>query len=208
MHKLLNTQRGFSLIELAVVLLILALLAGGVVSVLRIQQEQKVLTETRAVLNDAREALFAYAEVHKGLPCPDTDGDGLKNDGCSDTVRGKVPWKNLGLSRGDDAWNQALHYVVSKELVEGVLFKLTQGASGVTIVDNTSATGTPNADTIAFAIWSNGIDGIDGSAGKSSTNTEVVAGSTTATVDDIVTWGSKYVLFGRILQAGQTLSVN
>ncbi|MFT3733861.1 MAG: type II secretion system protein [Rhodocyclaceae bacterium] len=211
MYKLLSAQRGFSLIELAVVMLILALLAGGVVSVLRIQQEQKVLTETKAVLNEAREALFAYAESHKGLPCPDTDTapDGLINTGCGTTIRGFLPWKDLGLSRGEDGWNQTLRYVVSKDLVEGKLAKLTDGSSGVKLAEDASApSATVTIGAVAFSVWSVGPDGINGSEGESATSNTIYTGSSATPADDIVTWGSKFVLFGRILQAGQTLSVN
>lgn len=61
---------GFTLIEVAVGLVIMGLAAAGMVMVLSKQSEQRKLTETRVALAGARDALLAYVAAHGRLPCP------------------------------------------------------------------------------------------------------------------------------------------
>jgi prepilin-type N-terminal cleavage/methylation domain-containing protein len=61
---------GFSLIELAVVMAIVALLLGTVMVTLSAQTEQRNVEDTRRRLDQARELLLTYALVKGRLPCP------------------------------------------------------------------------------------------------------------------------------------------
>jgi prepilin-type N-terminal cleavage/methylation domain-containing protein len=63
-------QRGFSLIEIAIGLMILGLIAGGLISTITQQNEQRRIVETRTTLNLAREAVLAYVSSQGRLPCP------------------------------------------------------------------------------------------------------------------------------------------
>jgi len=63
-------SRGFTLIELAVVLAIVGLLLGGVIYTLGAQIEQRNFEDTRRRLDQARELLLAFAIVNGRLPCP------------------------------------------------------------------------------------------------------------------------------------------
>jgi prepilin-type N-terminal cleavage/methylation domain-containing protein len=62
--------RGFSLVELAVVMTIVALLLGGLIYTLSAQTEQRNFEETRRRLEQARELLLAFAITNGRLPCP------------------------------------------------------------------------------------------------------------------------------------------
>ena len=62
--------RGFSLVELAVVMAIVAFLLGGVIFTLSAQVEQRNFEETRRRLDQARELILAFAIVNGRLPCP------------------------------------------------------------------------------------------------------------------------------------------
>lgn len=64
--------RGFSLVEIAVGLVILGLSAAGLVAVIGQQSEHRRLVETRASLSAARDALLAYVAANGRLPCPAT----------------------------------------------------------------------------------------------------------------------------------------
>jgi prepilin-type N-terminal cleavage/methylation domain-containing protein len=66
----LGRQRGFSLVELAVVFAIVALLIGGAMMTLSAQVEQRNADETMRRLNAAADAVLAFAIVNKRLPCP------------------------------------------------------------------------------------------------------------------------------------------
>jgi len=77
--------RGFTLVELAIVLVIVTLLAGGMMMSLSSQMDQRARTETEQKLQEIREALIGYAASHIAadgkpyLPCPDMDNDGFEN---------------------------------------------------------------------------------------------------------------------------------
>lgn len=63
-------QRGFTLVELAVVMAIVALLLGGLLYTLSAQTEQRNFEDSRRRLEQARDLVLAFA-INKGrLPCP------------------------------------------------------------------------------------------------------------------------------------------
>ena len=61
---------GFTLVELAVVLAIVALLMSTLLYTLSAQTEQRSFTDTRQRLETARDALLSFAIVKGRLPCP------------------------------------------------------------------------------------------------------------------------------------------
>ena len=63
-------HRGFTLVELAVVMTIVALLLGSLLYTLSAQSDQRNVDETRRRLDQARELLMSYAVVNGRLPCP------------------------------------------------------------------------------------------------------------------------------------------
>lgn len=103
---------GFSLLEMAVVLVILGLVLGGLLGPLSASVEQKALADTDASLALAREALLGFAMVNGRLPCPDADTDDDGDEDCPAAGEGELPWRTLGLTRAmaRDAWGNALRY--------------------------------------------------------------------------------------------------
>lgn len=71
-----RAARGFSLIEVAIGMVILGLSAAGLVVVLNKQAEQRRFVETRGTLGQARDALLAYVAANGRLPCPALAGTG------------------------------------------------------------------------------------------------------------------------------------
>jgi prepilin-type N-terminal cleavage/methylation domain-containing protein len=114
----MTSQRGFTLIELAIVLVILTILIGGLAVPLSAQIQARRVAETRADMRAIEEALigFALRQPNAHLPCPD-DGNG--NEGARDgagqcqQIKGGLPWRALGLE-GSDAWGNRYTYAVSK----------------------------------------------------------------------------------------------
>lgn len=119
----MKLQKGFSLIELAIVLVIVTLLVGGLAVPLSAQIEARRIAETRKIMEEARETIFGYAMTHKTsgttprpyLPCPSTDDNGIENrrpSGECDAARGFFPWRDLGTG-SQDAWGNRLRYEVT-----------------------------------------------------------------------------------------------
>lgn len=118
-----RNPNGFTLLELAIVLVVIGLLAGGGLVMVRgiIAQEKRV--ETAEYLEEVRQALLAYANANAvsgkaRLPLADKNGDGLaENDPANPAnLKGDLPYKTLGV-RPYDAWGRKLAYEVNAGLV-------------------------------------------------------------------------------------------
>ena len=115
---------GFSLVELAVVMVIVALLLGGAMFTLSAQVDQRNFEETRRRLDQARELLYAFAIVKGRLPCPATatsSGDESPSGGgtCTTYYGGWLPARAIGFQNTDsagyavDAWGNRIGYAVA-----------------------------------------------------------------------------------------------
>lgn len=108
-----NRVRGFSLVELAMVLFIISLVVGGLLVPLSTQLEARQRSATEASLEEIREALIGFAIIEGRLPCYTTETDpqavdyGEEDATCyvtALTTDGILPWKTLGLNTGTDPW--------------------------------------------------------------------------------------------------------
>ena len=72
---------GFTLIEIALSLFIVALLAAVLLAPITTQITQTKISQARTDLDQINEALigFALAQAKPRLPCPDTTGNGLED---------------------------------------------------------------------------------------------------------------------------------
>ena len=76
-------QRGFTLIELAIVMFIVALLLGGMLLPLSAQRDVRALGESTKTLEKARDALLGFAAINERLPCPATPNSSGRETFCS-----------------------------------------------------------------------------------------------------------------------------
>jgi type II secretory pathway pseudopilin PulG len=65
-----KTAAGFSLVELAIAMLIMALLLGSIIVPLQSQVRSRRIDETDRILAQAREALLGYVAANGYFPCP------------------------------------------------------------------------------------------------------------------------------------------
>ncbi|EXI65228.1 MAG: type II secretion system protein G [Candidatus Accumulibacter adjunctus] len=121
---------GFTLTELAVVLVVVALVLGGLLSPLATQMDVRMTAETRKDLADIKEALLGFAVINGRFPCPadatiasGVAGAGLEaaHDAGGDCPNGSgvVPWVTLGV-RETDAWGQRYSYRVTPAFAQRV----------------------------------------------------------------------------------------
>ncbi len=87
-----SSCHGFTLVEVAIVMVIIGLLTGGGASLLTVMTELKVRKETIVYMDQARRALISYADNHGRLPWADSDGDGDEDSG---NGSGDIPYLDL-----------------------------------------------------------------------------------------------------------------
>ncbi len=120
-----NTKRnrGFTLLEMALVMVVMALLLSGLMRPLLNNREQLMQRRDALLLADAREALLGFAARQGRLPCPATATSGgaevIAAAGCV-SYGGYIPVVQLGLSGPLDAqgrllnpWSVPLRYSLS-----------------------------------------------------------------------------------------------
>lgn len=110
-----SRQRGFTLIEIAIVIFIVGLLLAGLIAAVGPQIEARERRQTQLAIEDARVALYGFAMAAGRLPCPDTSGDGAEDCAPPMVERGWLPWVTLGLSASGDVWGNRFLYRVTTQ---------------------------------------------------------------------------------------------
>jgi len=127
-------QNGFTLVEIAIVLLIVTILLGYTVALFPRQQELKQYREVDRKMDEVIAAIIGFAQVNGRLPCPaipdsagKEDFDTTDKDGC-DNFGGFVPVNTLGLvgrlnadSLLLDPWGNPYRYYVTDSDFNGNL---------------------------------------------------------------------------------------
>ena len=163
-------SKGFTLTELAIVMVIMALLIGGMMVPLSAQQDIRNNAETTRQLDEIREALLGFAITKGYFPCPAksvSDGTEDRNAGsekCTGNKRyGLLPWVTLGL-KPSDSWGHLFIYSVTPAFSHGKpaeRFTMTESPD-ITIKSRDSAgnlENISNANDIPVVILSTGKNG-------------------------------------------------
>ncbi len=133
-------QTGFTLVEIAIVLLIVTILLGYTMAMVPVQQELKQYTQANEEMDRINEAIYAFAQANGYLPCPANnnvassgfecrDGDATEDGECEgndptaeacDLWYGFLPGKTLGLEGRYsnaglllDPWSRPYRYQVT-----------------------------------------------------------------------------------------------
>src|SRR5882762_9888999 len=138
----MSRSKGFSLVELAVALAIIALLLAGALIPLSTQIDVRNGADTQRSMESVRDAIIGFAQANGRLPCPANGGTpagtvdtttwpapiaGIaagaeqwdpNNNRCY-TVFGVVPWATLGVAE-TDAWGRRLSYRVSSVFADAI----------------------------------------------------------------------------------------
>jgi prepilin-type N-terminal cleavage/methylation domain-containing protein len=119
-----NSENGFTLVELSIVLVIVALLVGGMLIPLSAQRDIQNTNETQRQLASINEALLGFAAANGRLPCPASPAtSGTENPAsggaCINTWDGFVPAVTLGITPTNaqgyviDSWGNPIRYAVT-----------------------------------------------------------------------------------------------
>jgi len=127
--------QGFSLVEMAIVLVILGFVMGTLLLPLQAQRQQLAQSQTENTLETAKKALLGYAQSRGRLPCPatangnvDAGSEGIEQPqlvtGTCTKTAGYLPAATLGIQPTDqygfavDAWNNRIRYAVTQGVVD------------------------------------------------------------------------------------------
>lgn len=115
----MTRANGFTLIEVAIVTVVLTLLLGGLLIPLTAQVDQRRYAETRKLMEEIQEALIGFAQINGRLPCPagaGGDGKELAPAGdCDGVFEGDLPWVTLSVPM-QDSWGHRFRYRVYRPL--------------------------------------------------------------------------------------------
>lgn len=211
----MKNKLGFTLVEMAVVLVIFGLLIASFLTPLTAQIEQTRNAEARKDLQEIKEILLGYVVVNFKLPCPDINGDGV-DDSCPNTnitnfTSGDIPWADLGL-KSKDPWGHSYKYAVNNAFSDNFLLS-TQGSGAGDIKICTDATCSSTlASKLPVLIFSLGKNGavIPPLSSDEKENTDgdsnFVSHDFSSGVnefDDILIWIPTNLIMNRMVMAGK-----
>lgn len=216
-------QPGFTLTELAIVLVIISLLSGGILLSLSAQAESRNLIEARRQLGEIKDTLLGFAAANGYLPCPDIDNDPANasygvadSSGCS-AGEGWLPFKTLGTYEHDpwgshrtqmgDPPQGRWRYRLDSAYSSSISLATSQGDS-LSVVDrngNALTNSGDNKDRPIAIVYSTGPDGIANGRNGDATTGEYAADIQGAGFDDQLLWISRPLLFNRLIAAGRPL---
>ncbi len=222
MHSATSCQQhGFTLIEVAIVLVIMGFILGGLFAPLSTQYENSRRSESNETLKQIVDALYGYALVNGRLPCPDSNGNGQENlsgNNCA-ALGGSLPWTTLANGQ-NDAWGQNFGYRIAADFADtvdgtgcgtitpGVSFELCS-TGNITILDQSG--GNLVAQNIPAVIFSTGknwasstsADEIENTDGDAVFVSKIYSNVAGAEFDDLIVWIAPTILKTRMVDAGR-----
>lgn len=219
-----TAQSGFSLIELAIVMIVFGLLAGGMLSNVSGQRRHGEEQRARSQLELTQEALYGFAITHGRLPCPanptlESTATDAGSEDCS-REHGVLPWRALGLGE-TDPWGQRLSYYVRQTFTtppaSGARAGFSLDSIGNANIRSTANAGNKLADALPAVLVSHGRNGLGGyrpNGQKTSASHPDEQENADADLifvnrlpddsyDDQVIWLSPNILNSRLLAAGR-----
>jgi prepilin-type N-terminal cleavage/methylation domain-containing protein len=217
-------ESGFSLLELSIVLIVFALLAGSLLTPLRAQQEIADEKRARQQLDLTLETLYGFAITQGRLPCPaaptlSSTSSTAGEEDCSQQ-HGVIPWRSLGLSE-TDPWGQRLTYFAgtdfTRQLPADARAAFTLQSTSNANVRPAASSGNKHADKLPAIIVSHGRNGLGGYRTNGqrtpSTNTDEAENADADLIfvnrlpddsfDDLLTWINPAILNTRLMAAGR-----
>lgn len=224
-------HQGFTLVELAIVLVIIALLTSGLLMGITAQRASAENSDAQRQLDNIREALIGFAMANGRLPCPAnpalTSADATvgtedrpdTSSACNRTF-GVLPWVTLGLPE-IDPWGRRFTYFASSSfsgpVPVGTLASFTLSTLGNANIKDSAVAAANIASNVPAVVVSHGNNGAgawqpNGSKiGVTSVDEVENANSTLTFVsrtpgndfDDLMTWVAPGILMAKMVAAGR-----
>jgi len=215
-------KRGFTLVEMAIVLVVLGLIASLLIAPLAMRFEASRRHAAESMLDDITEALIGFALVYGRLPCPSTEPDPLspaygleQGPPCPLNVPGYLPWRTLGLPAHDpwgnprtgasQPWAGHWHYRPDKNFVEGSISLSTLPSGQIQIKDHDGNLVSTTDSRVVAVVFSTGpnrrTDGLNAAYSPASPLFE--AGEPTSAFDDLLRWIGHPLFIARLARSGR-----
>jgi len=217
-------QHGFTLVELAVTLLVVTILSAMLLVPITGREGVRARQETEHLLDEIREALIGYAIIHGHLPCPSRQANpaasdyGTADTTCTGSAEGYLPWRTLGLTPVDawgvtrqsatDPWLGYWRYRVVPSLSNAAFPIQAATLPDLDLNVRDVVTGQVMTDTkmLAAVVFSTGPDrtpNADNASYETGDPATYALGGPTTSFDDMLVWVSHPQLIARMAAAGQ-----
>jgi prepilin-type N-terminal cleavage/methylation domain-containing protein len=230
---LTRQQLGFTLVELAIVLVIIAFLTSGLLMGITAHRVSAENTDAHRQLDNIREALTGFAMSNGRLPCPanpaltsadlsvGTEDRPDTSSPCNRTF-GVIPWVTLGLQEVDP-WGRRYSYFASSSFSgqvptpTGALVSFTLDTLGNANIKDSAASSANIASNVPTVVVSHGSNGFgawqpNGTQIAGASGDELENANSTLTFvsrtpgndfDDLVTWIAPSILMAKMVAAGR-----
>ena len=217
-------KQGFTLVELAIVLVIVALLTSGLLLGVSAQRNAAENVDAQRQLENIRETLIGFALTRGRLPCPaisnlaSSDANaGLEN--CAQP-HGVLPWVTLGLPELDP-WGRRFTYYAHSNFTapvpSGALASFTLDTLGNANIKANGSSGGNVASDLPAVVVSHGSRGtgaylpsgvqLPGAVGDEAENADAdltfISRTQDGSFDDLVTWVVPSILKSKMVAAGR-----
>lgn len=200
--KKLYTKKGFTLIEMGIVMIILSIVIGTVLSMMKVTYTKDKTITTKHQLVKIKNSIIGYAAIHGKLPSSDTDLDGIGNG--SGGI-GDIPYIDLQID-SKDRYGMVYQYDVNDSLIssnDANICSILSNITGVTTLPRVENDDGSSSYPIAAIVVSKGKDKV--LTGKNDDATRVYEMNSNkyniTTNDDLVIEITANELWGRLCNA-------
>lgn len=224
--------RGFTLVEIAIVLVIVGLIAGSLLPLLGGQIGEQRRKTTMNSLANVQQALTGFAISNGRLPCPDRTGDGLEDRNGANSCfafnfnNDRLPAATLGVP-ATDPWGQTYRYRVTGNFADStdgtgcvappIEPGLSFGSCSIGDINISDGAGVAVANSVPAIIFSLGENfsvangaSVEEAANQDNDTNFVSRGfrdtqAAAGGFDDLVVWVSRNALINQMVSAGRQL---